>query len=299
MVNKLLEKIKELENEIEYIKEKNGIVIKNIKSLFSKCKIEKDKKEKFKNKLIQNLNALKIEHKKIFIDGILNFDEFLKLIKNEKDLYILAVRLPEDKIKIKYMYSFFTKKFDFLFTVKDDILLGTIYKKHLNEIKNLKSLPFYNSLTEEFDEIELFKVVFEAEDINKDVFDKIINIFNSLYARPSFRKKHFIEFSLIKNKIVNFEMEKIKEEKNRYKYIYEETYPSLEVKLKQNINNPAFVLALLERIDNEIEEIKNSRGIANVINRILNYIDLKSPEKELKRITKILRDSLKKENNLI
>ena len=293
MVEKLLKKIKELENEIEEIKKKNEIVSNNIKELFNECKIEKSKKEKFKTKLFKNLNALKIDYEKTFKGGILSFEKFLDFIQNESNVYILVVKLPLETEKTKYLYGYFVKKFNPIFTVKDNMLIGIIEKQDLSKIKKLKVLPFYNTQTEEFDEIELFKVIFEADEINTSTFNKIFSIFKELTNRPSFKNKHFIEYSLPKNRIVDFEMEEIKKEKEKYSFIYEETYPSLEIKLKSNINNAPFILALLERIDKEIGEIKKSRGIINVVNRILNYIELRTREEELKRMVKTLKNALK------
>jgi hypothetical protein len=62
--------------------------------------------------------------------------------------------------------------------------------------------------------------------------------------------------------------------------------------LKKEIKNIPFVLALLERIDTEINEIKESKGIQNIVNRMLNYIELNLPEKGILEEVKFLRQRL-------
>ena len=51
-------------------------------------------------------------------------------------------------------------------------------------------------------------------------------------------------------------------------------------------------MALLERIDNEMDEIKDSKGIQNIVNRMLNYIELNLPEKSITNEVKVLRERL-------
>jgi len=297
MYNKLLEKIKYLENELEEVKQNNEIVSKNLKKLFNECKIEKDKKEKFKQNFKKNLTLLQnIEFKKTFHDGILGFEAFLEFLNDIENSALLTVKLFDDKQKNRYLYGYFTKKISPFFTIKDDILIGLISKNNISKIKQLNKLPFYNPQNEDFDEIELFKVIFMAENIDMFIINKIFLKFDELYKRPSLRKKHFIVYSLDKDKIVDFEIEESLKEKNKYSYIYEESYPDLELKLKREIRNIPFILALLERIDEELDEIKNSRGIINVVNRILNYIQLHVTEEEIQKIVKNLRDTLKKYN---
>jgi hypothetical protein len=294
MTEKLLQKIAKLEDEIEHIKNNNLKVIEELKKLCAECKVEKGKKEKFKSKLIKCLNALKIEtEEKSFSDGILDFKEFLNLLSGSEDVFILTIDLNMEKDKQKYIYGYFVKKFNPVFSIKDNILYGVIEKKDLEEIKKLNKLPFFNPLTQEFDEIELFKIIFITSKFDFKTFEKIKKIFNDLRNRPSFRKKHFIVYSIDKNRVIDFEMEEMLKEKEKYSYIYEETYPSLEIKLKNEVKNAAFVLSLLERIDEEIDEIKTSRGIINVVNRILNYIDLHTNEEEIRKIVNSLKNTLK------
>jgi predicted Rossmann fold nucleotide-binding protein DprA/Smf involved in DNA uptake len=142
-------------------------------------------------------------------------------------------------------------------------------------------------------DIELFKIIFDVETVDFASIKKLIAKFNELSSRPSFKNKHFIEYSLKKDRIVDFELEEMQKNKEKYSYIYEEKYPDLEIKLKHNIENIPFVLTVLERIDTELDEIKNSRGVLNVVNRILNYIEIHSNEEEIKKTVKMLRNALK------
>jgi hypothetical protein len=295
MLKKLFDRIKYLENEIENIKKTNEIVAKNIAEIFKECKIEKDKKEKIKNELARNLSALKnIKIKKSFENGVLSFSKFMDLLSDAKDVYIIAVKLTDDELQNKYLYSYFTKNFNELFTIYKGVLIGVIEKKDLEKIKKLNSIPFFNPQNEEITDIELFKIVFKVNSIDISAMHKLLEKFKELSNRPSFKNKHFIEFSLDKNRIVDFEKEELQKKKEKYAFIYEEKYPDLEIKLKQHIDNIPFVLALLERIDTEIDEIKNSRGLLNVVNRILNYIELRTKEEEIRKMVKSIRDALKR-----
>jgi hypothetical protein len=295
MYTKLLERIKYLENELESLKKNNDTVAKNIRKLFNECKIEKNKKEKFKQTLKNNLNLLQnVEIKKTFNNNILTYDAFLDFLNDLSDSAILAVKLTDNEQKNKFIYGYFTKKVSPFFTVKDKTLLGIIDKKDIPKIKKLNKLPFFNPKTDEFDELELFKVIFLSENINMFTMNKILPLIDELYNRPSLRKKHFIVYSLDKNKIVDFEIEESLKEKGKYSFIYDKTYPELESTLKREIKNIPFILALLERIDEELDEIKASRGIINVVNRILNYLELNVREEEILKIVKSLRETLKK-----
>jgi hypothetical protein len=296
MLNKLFEKIKKLENEIEEIKQKNAQISEQLKILCSECKIDKNKKNEFKTKLFKYLEALKINDTNAsFKNGILNFSIFLELVSDMREVFLLTIDLANmDEMKKRFVYGYFVKKYNPIFSVKNDILFGIIKKEDLENVKKQNKLPFLNPQTQEFDEVELFKVIFISQKLDFHAFERIKNIFEDLRSRPSFRKKHFIVYSLDKGRVIDFEMEKILKEKEKYSYIYDETYPILEAKLKKEISNAAFVLALLERIDEEMEDIKSSRGIINVVNRILTYIDLHTREEEIKKMVESLKKYLKK-----
>ncbi|GAB6044831.1 hypothetical protein JCM11957_04290 [Caminibacter profundus] len=290
MINKLLDKIKKLEEEIEHIKNKNQIIKNNLIVLFKDCKIEKNKKNDFIEKLMKNLNALEIENcESFFTKNYISPNNFFELIEGEK--YVIFIIVDSDKKE--YVTSFLIKKFSPFFTIYKEKIIGVIEKKVLDDLKSVKSIPFFNPQTLEYEDIEIYKAIFLTDKFSFNNLHKIFELFDSFRNRPSLMKKHFIIYDLDKEKFIDFEKEKIEKEKSKYSYIYEETYPVLEIKLKRERNNIPFIFAMLERIDKEIDEIKKSRGSINVVNRILNFIELQVNEKEIKKIIKTLRKQLK------
>jgi hypothetical protein len=279
----LFNRIKFLENEI---KKRQNL----INELQKVCKIPENKK----TAILKLFNELNNIDEFFFENGILTFRAFLKLLQELKNGYLLIVDYEnKNDLKTKYILSFFNKKFSSVFSTDNHYIYGIIYKYELKEIKNLNKIDYFNPLNEEFDEIEIYKIVFEDERFNAEDLYKAKKIFSEYRLRPSFKNKHYIEYSLNRNKLIDFEKEKLNKEKQKYKFIYDETYPNLEIKLKKEINNIPFILALLERIDKEINEIKNSRGTINVVVRMLNYIDLHTGEKSLREIIQYLRKKLK------
>jgi len=290
MINKLLYKIKKLEEEIEYIKNKNQIIKNNLIVLFKDCKIEKNKKNDFVEKLMKNLNALEIENcESFFTKNYISPNNFFELIEGEKDVIFIIV----DSDKKEYVTSFLIKKFSPFFTIYKEKIIGVIEKKVLDDLKSVKSIPFFNPQTLEYEDIEIYKAIFLTDKFSFNNLPKIFELFDSFRNRPSLMRKHFIIYDLDKEKFIDFEKEKIEKEKSKYSYIYEETYPILEIKLKREKDNIPFIFAILGRIDKEIDEIKKSRGSINVVNRILNFIELQVNEKEIKKIIKTLRNQLK------
>jgi hypothetical protein len=279
----LLERIKFLENEI---KNKQKLIDKFQKN----CKVPQEKKNEF----LEIISKQRKINKFFFENGNLSFNAFIKLLEQSRNGYLLIVDYKnKDDSKNKFILSFFNKKFSSYFSLDNDYIYGLIFEYDLKEIKKLDKINYFNPLNEEFDEIELFKIIFDDECFNAESLLKAKRIFSEFRLRPSFRYKHYLEYSISKNKIIDFEQEKYNKEKTKYQFIYDETYPNLELKLKKEINNIPFVLAILERIDKEIEKIKNSRGSVNVIIRILNYIDLHTNENAVKEIVRYLRNKLK------
>jgi hypothetical protein len=278
----LLERIKFLENEI---KNKQNLI-----DYFQKtCKVVNSKKQE----LLEILEKQNRINEYFFENGILKFEAFVKLMKGINGYLILIDFNDKNELKLKYILSFFTKKFSTYFSKDNEFIYGIVYENELKELKTLNKISYFNPINEEFDEIEIYKIVFESQKFNTEDIFRAKKIFSEFRIRPSFKNKHYIEYSLSKNKLIDFEKEKLNKEKEKFQYIYEETYPNLEIKLKKEINNIPFILALLERIDKEIDQIKNSRGTINVIVRILNYIDLHTNEDGIKEVIKFLRNKLK------
>ncbi|GAX88239.1 conserved hypothetical protein [Lebetimonas natsushimae] len=279
----LLDRIKLLENEI---KNKQNLI-----NEFQKvCKIPENKKQEIL-KIIEKQNKI---NEFFFENGILKFDAFLKILNFLENGYLLLIDYKnKTDLKTKYILSFFTKKFSSYFSKDNDYIYGIVYENELKEIKKLNKISYFNPINDEFDEIEIYNIIFESNSYNSETLYKAKKIFFEYRLRPSFKNKHYIEYSLSKNKLIDFEQEKLNKEKEKFHFIYDETYPNLEIKLKKEINNIPFVLALLERIDKEIDQIKNSRGTVNVIVRILNYIDLHTKENGIKEVVQYLRKKLK------
>ncbi|WP_457563559.1 hypothetical protein [Caminibacter pacificus] len=290
MVDVLLYKIKKLENDINEIKEKNEYAISLIKELLKPGKINKQELIKTLTKLTELLKVEKNEH--YFHGSFLTFNAFLDLVKKKENFFIVLVDANMQNIKQDYLLGYLTNKISPIFTIKDNIIFGVVEKDKLNLLKKTNVLPFYNPQTGEFDEIELFKVLFYVEKVDFKTLEKMKKIFKDFRVRPSYKNKHFIEYSLVKDKVVDFEQEELNKQKEKFSYIYDEKYPNLEVLVKKEIKNIPFILAVLERIDTELDEIKESKGIQNVVNRILNYIELNLPEEGVLEEVRFLRKKL-------
>jgi len=290
MINLFFYKVKELEEFIEKIKKRDEKIKDELIELFKNCKIEKSKKEEFKEKLFKTIALLNIKYNhKFFRNNMLTFSAFEEAIKNEEG-YLVIISTPNNEETRKFLLGFLIKKISPFFTISQNKIIG--FLKELSELKNIKSIPFYNPLTEEFNEIELFTVIFQKDKFNVAKIEKAKKIFNELQRRPSLRNKHFIEYSLKANKIVDFEKEKANKEKEKYIYIFDESYPNLEIILKKEKENIPFVLALLEKIDMDLEKIKDSKGLENIVNRMLNFIERNIDDKLIKDEVNFLRRKL-------
>ena len=291
MINLLLQKIKDLEKKIDEISKNNQEVKDEILNLYKQCKVDKNIKKDFKKRLINILNKLEIpETNKFFKENYLDYNTFLEITKSLNSGYLIIIECNYDEEIQKFILGFLINKISPFFTISKNLIIGILNEKQYREIKKINSVPYFNPIKNEFSEIELKKMIFEMENFGFMEIEKAKKIFNEYKKRPSYKNKRYIEYSLIKNKIIDFEREKLDKQKEKYAFVYDETYPNLEFKLKKEIKNVPFVLALIERIDKEIEDIKKSKGIINVVNRILNYIELNIPE--LQEETKILRKKL-------
>jgi len=294
MVNILLKKIKELENKINIIEQNNNEAKEILLELFKKCKIDKNKKEKFKEKFKKAILKLEISNiEKFFSENGLKYNSFLEILKTVNNGYLVIIDANySDDIK-KFILGYMVNKISPFFTLDKNMVIGLIDDKQLKELKNLKDMSYYDVITGEFNDIEIYKMFFESDSFTITEVEKAKKIFQEYRKRPAYKNKHFIEYSLPKNKITDFEEDKLNKQKEKYSYIYDEKYPNLEYKLKKEIKNIPFVLAVLERIDTELDDIKESKGIINIVNRMLNYIELNLSEKGINEQIKILREKLK------
>ncbi len=125
MVNLLLNRIKELENRLEEITEKNIEAKEEILSLFKQCKIEKDKKDSFKKKL---LNALeKIETKEIknfFNQNYLKYNTFIEIAKNLNSGYLVIINADYPQEIKKFILGFLLNKISPFFTLDNNKIIA-------------------------------------------------------------------------------------------------------------------------------------------------------------------------------
>jgi hypothetical protein len=291
MVNVLLQKIRELEKELEEIKQNNYEAKEEILGLFKKCKVEKDKKVMFKKNLLKALEKLEIKDVKSFYDtnNSLKYASFLEISSHISNAFLVMLDADLSHEKQKFILGFLINKISPFFTLVNNKIIGILDVNQLKEMRLLTKIPFFNSETGEFSEIDVFKIVFNTETLDVNTIEKAKRIFDEFRKRPSYKNKHYIEYSMIKEKVVDFEQEELNKQKQKFAYIFDEKYPNLEVVLKREIKNIPFVLALLERIDSEIDEIKESKGIENIVNRMLNFIELNLPEEGILEEVKFLR----------
>jgi len=294
MVNILLQKIKELENELIEIKNKNNRSKEIFLELFQECKVAKDKKDKFKKDFLKALSDLNIDKINTFYDenNALKYNSFLEIAKNINNGFLVIIDADMSDEKKKFILGFLINKISPFFALSDNKILGVIDDKQLKEIKNLNKIPFFNTQTGEFSEIDIFKTIFEVDELNLQNIEKAKKVFEEFRKRPSYKNKHYVEYSLIKNKVIDFEQEELNKQKSKFAYIFDEKYPNLEIVLKREIKNIPFILALLEKIDKEIEEIKDSKGIHNIVNRMLNLIEFNLSDEGILEEIRYLRQKL-------
>ena len=292
MVNLLLKRIKELENRLDEMTKNNEEAKNIILELFKQCKVDKNIKENFKKRFFLAINKLETKSdEKFFNDNYLKYKTFVEIAKNLDRGYLIIINANFNEEIKKFVLGFLLNKISPFFTLDDNKIIGLIDEKQFEEIKNINSLPYFDINKNDYQDVAIKKIIFDIDNFNFKSIEKAKKIFDEYQKRPSFKNKTYIEYSLIRNKIVDFEKEKLDKQKEKYAYIYDESYPNLEFKLKREIKNVPFVLAVIERIDKELDEIKQSKGTINVVNRILNYIELNI--EELRDETTVLRNKLK------
>lgn len=258
----LLGRIKFLESEIKNREEL-------IETLKKNCRIPESKKPE----VLKVLKKQKKIKEYYYEKGILAFDVFLCLIEDLKNGYLLLIDYEnKNEIKSKSVLSFLDKKFSSIFTKDDDYIYGIVYFDELEILKKMKKINYFDPEKEDFDDIEIYKIIFEADRFNRNNIEKAKKKFSDFRERPTLKNIHYLEYSLIRNKLIDIEKEKIEQEKDKYRYIYDVHYPNLELKIKFELDNLPFLHTLLERIDNEIRTIKSSRGTLSVVRRILDNI---------------------------
>lgn len=289
MVDVFLKRIKELEE--EYLKTQQDLKEAKEKffKVFSGCKVSKELKKEF----LEAIHLLDLKDiKPFFKDGILTPLAFSEISNGLKGYLVFFDAADFNPLKKKFLVSYLAKISPF-FTIEKEFVYGVIEDKNLKEVKELVKLPFFDPNRNEVEEIKLFKVIFDVDEINLETLQKAKTVFKNILNRPSFRSKEFIEYSLIKNRVVDFKEEKANKEKEKYSYVFDEKYPSLEIKLKKEFSNVGFVLALLEKIDRDLEKLKDARGLKMIVIRMLNFIESKWDDDLVLKQVKFLREQLK------
>ncbi len=292
MINILLNRIKELENKLAEVSKNNAKAKSEILNLFKQCRVDKSIKNDFKKRLLDAINKLEVsDDEKFFNNNYLKYKTFIEIAKNLNNGYLIIINADYNEEIKRFILGFLLNKISPFFTLENNKIIGLIDKKQFEEIKKINTIPYFNIQTNDYQDVILKKMIFDVEKFDFDSIEKAKKIFDEYQKRAFFKNKTYIEYSLIKNKVVDFEKEELNKQKEKYAYIYDESYPNLEFKLKREIKNIPFILALLERIDKELDEIKESKGTINVVNRILNFIEINIPE--LQDEIKILRGKLK------
>ena len=294
MVNILLNRIKNLEEKLNRVSKENEEVKTELLELFKQCKIPKEKKNGFKKNLLKSLEKIEIsKEEESFFDGnILKYKAFLEICKNLHTGYLVFINADYPKEIQKFILGFLVNKISPFFTVDGNIIVGLVDENQYQKLKSIKIITYYNAENAEFNDIDLYKIFFDTDEYTFFMLEKAKKIFKEFRLRPAYKNKHFIEYSLTKDKVIDFEREKLNKQKEKYSFVYEKPYPNLETDLKREVKNLPFVLALLERIDKEMDEIKESKGTINVVNRMLNYIDLHLPESTVSKEVRFLRSKL-------
>ena len=300
----LLEHIKELESYINelHIKEKRlKKVASNLKKL---CKsvvdinvINQERKVhiiKSVNSLILNLDSQKeVEH---FYNNkiLLNKYVFLKLIEEmDIDRYILfIIRLKGDE-DIEVASSFIASKFTPYIYLEYNRIIGVVKRDKIKELEATKFIPYFKD--ENYKELQFFLMFFETEKVDETELYRSINIFDRFYLKPSMNDKSFVHYSLIDNKIIDFEAKEKEQIKKEFAYLHELNYPEIELMLRKEIKNIKFIFALLDRIDTELKEIKKSKGRLIVVKRILLFIFRNQLDKDIQEMVKLLFEALDEE----
>jgi len=297
----LLEHIKELENYINelHIKEKR---LKKISSNLKKlCKsiidinvINEDKKThiiKSINSLIINLDSQKeIEH---FYNNqiLLNKYVFLKLISDmDIDRYILFIMRLKDDEDINFASTFISSKFTPYMYLEYNRIIGVLKKNNLKEFEETTFIPYFKEHI--YKELKFFTIIFETKKVDETELYRSINIFDRFYLKPSMNDKTFVHYSLIENKIIDFEKRAKEQIKREFAYLYELNYPEIELLLRKEIKNINFLFALLDRIDTELKEIKQSKGRLIVVKRILLFIFRNQLDKDIQEMVKLIFEEL-------
>ena len=302
----LLDHIKNLENkllELQDKEEKLKKVVNNLKKLshpvLEISSVSRDIKEKimkFHNTLHSNLGVEEVKtlYNK---DGYLNKNTFFELMKNfDLNKNVFFIFKLRDSNSIDVACSFIESKFTPFLSVDVNKIIGVISKDKLKEFENTKFIPCFRD--NKYEELHFFVIFFELSEFNEIEYQKASNLYDRFALKPSISDKNYVHYSLIHNKIIDFELIEKENIKKEFAYINELKYPELENLIRKEIRNPKFVLALLDRIDNELNNIKKSKGTIIVVKRILSFIYKFQLDPEIQEMTKLISQELDREETI-
>ena len=297
MINKyLLDKVKELENRLKEIQEKESKLKKLSLSLKNSCssilkvtildKLQKEKIEKNMAILISNLG---IEDKNFIFNknGVLYKEDFINMLSSDSDIAnkVLFVFELRNSDEVEFAKSFILSKFTPFLTIENKTIIGVIEKKKLKEFEETKFIPYF---VKEYKELKFFIVFFDIEELNFNILEKALRLFRRFYLKPSFSDKTFVHYSMKYNKIIDFEALQREKEKKEFGYLYDMKYPEIEQNIRKEIKNIPYLLVLLDKIDSEIETIKKSKGTIIVVKRILSFIYRNQKDVSIQEIVNLI-----------
>ena len=301
----LLNHIKEIEEILTQTKQKEEKLKKVSMNLKKMCQsllelnlVNKDVKEKI-SKYISMLNSnLEIKsfdtlYKNNRLDKKMFFELLEKVDFSKNLFFIFKLR---DSNEVEFALSFIESKFTSFVTLDVNKVIGIISKDVLKEFEKTKFIPYFMG---EYKELEFFVTFFEIDRFDLDIYDRMLNIFERFYLKPSFEEKHYVHYSMIENKIIDFEAIEKEKIKKEYAFVYDLNYPELDLRLRKEIKNIQFILTVLDRIDSEIKEIKKSKGTIIVVKRIISFIHKNQLDPQIQEMTELISQELDREEYII
>jgi len=298
MINKyLLDKVKELENRLKEVQEKESKLKKLSLSLKNNCSsilkvtiLDKSQKEKIEKNMAILISNLGIEDKNFIFNknGVLYKEDFINMLSSDSDIEnkVLFVFELRNSDEVEFAKSFILSKFTPFLTIENKTIIGVIEKKKLKEFEETKFIPYF--MNGEYKELKFFVVFFDIEEFNFKTLEKALGIFRRFYLKPSFSDKSFVHYSMKYNKIIDFEVLKREKQKREFSYLYEMKYPEIEQFIRKEIKNIPFLLVLLDKIDNDLNEIKKSKGTIIVVKRILSFINRNQMDSSIQEVVNLL-----------
>ena len=295
----LLEYIEKLENDIlEFNEKENKLkkVVANLKKLctpiiensFTNSTI-KEKINRFINMLYSNLEEKELNP--IYKEGYIRLKIFLEITQNFNfSKYYLFIFKLKDSNDVNFAVSFLKTKFTQLISIDSNRIIGIIPKETSKEFEKLKSIPYFKH--NEYKDLNFFVTFFEIENLDETILKRVTNIFDRFIIKPSFDDKHYVYYSIKFNKIIDFEAIEKQKVKQEYSFLEDMSYPQIEILIRKEIKNIKLILALLDRIDNELKEIKKSHGTIIVVKRILSFIHKNQVDKTIQEMVELLSKEL-------